>query len=259
MRALALVGLAGCGFSRGHAIGDANGSADAPSGDARADAPRDAFVRMDGGVDAGPTAGIRFVQANNTEGTSLMSAAVPFTGAQTAGNLNVVFVGWYHAGTLLTVTDSRGNLYTSATGNAAENEENENVYYACNIGGAAAGTNTVTATFATSGQDVDLRVLEYSGIVTSGCLDIAGVMGGTGTAMDTGPIGTTHAHDLLVAGTFQYYLAQHSDASFTQRQLTGFGDLAQDRVVNAAASYRSTATHSQTGPWVISLAAFKGF
>lgn len=243
-----------CGFHRGQAstTGDSPAAgSDAPGDavvhDASVDAPRDAPV-----VATGP----QLVQMHNTEGTNQMVVTVNLT-AQTAGHLNIVFVGWYKSGAINSVADTAGNSYTNGTGNFAEGLENQAVFYACNINPAPAG-NIVTATFAQGNQDPDVRVVEYSGIVaSSSCLDIGGSLGGTGTAMDSGPIMTTNNHDLLVAGTFQLYSASAADPAYRNRGTTGFGDLLEDREVLTKGSYHATATQSMSGDWIVSLLAFK--
>ena len=95
--------------------------------------------------------------------------------AQTAGNLNVVVVGWNDTtSTVTSVVDSRGNSYTLAIGPTTGTGLRQSVYYAKNIVG---GSNTVTVTFSQAAFFVDVRVLEYSGLDTG---DAAGCDGGSG-------------------------------------------------------------------------------
>ncbi|MGO8669865.1 MAG: hypothetical protein ACLQVD_00615, partial [Capsulimonadaceae bacterium] len=58
-----------------------------------------------------------------------------FTSAQTAGNLNVVVVGWNDTtATVSSVTDSRGNVYTLAVGpTVLSGQFSQAIYYAKNI------------------------------------------------------------------------------------------------------------------------------
>src|SRR5580765_4884628 len=62
---------------------------------------------------ASAQAAVGFVQVNSaTPQSPSASVAVTYTGAQTAGNLNVVVVGWNDAtAQVLSVADSRGNTY----------------------------------------------------------------------------------------------------------------------------------------------------
>jgi hypothetical protein len=188
-----------------------------------------------------------------------MTVIAKFTSAQNAGDLNVVVVGWFMAGTVVSVTDTSGNLYTLAGGvTYSATNENEQIYYKCGIAGAAAAVNNVTATFATNGQDPAIRILEYSGIQTSGCFDsVGGGTSSTGTAMD-GSVTTSHAHDLIVGATFQLNAATAADATFRNRGNDSFGNLAEDKEVQTTGTYHATATENTSGAWVLEVAAFKG-
>ena len=69
-------------------------------------------------------------------------------GGETAGNLNVVVVGWAdNTTTVIAVTDTRGNTYALAAPMvtiAGAPPLRQAIYYAKNIAG---GTNTVNVTF----------------------------------------------------------------------------------------------------------------
>ena len=92
-------------------------------------------------------AGITFIQRNYATPQSPQSTVpVIYTSAQTAGDLNVVVVGWNDTTvTVSSVTDSEGNVYTRAVGpTVLSGQLSQAIYYAKNILGAAANTNTVT-------------------------------------------------------------------------------------------------------------------
>ena len=91
---------------------------------------------------------------------------VIYTKAQTAGNLNVVVVGWNDStAQISSVTDSKGNVYALAAGPTAQTgTATQAIYYASNIAAAAASGNTVTVTFNTAAVYPDIRIAEYSGI-----------------------------------------------------------------------------------------------
>ena len=73
------------------------------------------------------------------------SVAVTYTAAQSAGDLNVVVVGWNDASTTVSsVTDTSGNTYTLAVGPTRGTNLSQSIYYAKNIASAAANGNTVT-------------------------------------------------------------------------------------------------------------------
>ena len=70
-------------------------------------------VASNGPFTVGTPSTIAFVQTNYaTPQSPTASVSVPFTAAQTAGNLNVVVIGWNDSTrTLQSVTDSKGNVY----------------------------------------------------------------------------------------------------------------------------------------------------
>ena len=114
---------------------------------------------------------IAFVQVNTADPqTAAASVPVAFPTAQSAGNLNVVAVGWNDTtSTVSSVTDSRGNIYTQAGTTLTGSGMRQAIYYAKSI---AAGSNTVTVAFNQAAAFVDVRVLEYSGIDTTSRCDI---------------------------------------------------------------------------------------
>jgi hypothetical protein len=251
--ALALV-LAGCSF---HAASSQGG--DAGDSDARGhDAGRDGELR-DAPAD-GPPRPIMFRQENDSEDTSLGVETVVFTKPQQAGDLDVVVVGWYKPGTVVSVADTSHDTYAIAAGPVmtSTGQESETIYYACGIGSAAAKANTVTVTFQGNGQDPDVRIAEYSGIRASACLDGAVSNTGMPAAMDSGNLATTHAHDLLVGANKVFYLTSTGDPMYMQRANTMFGDILEDREVFATGPDHAGATENMPGAWVMQLAAFKG-
>src|SRR5262245_32686964 len=77
-----------------------------------------------------------FVQQNwATPQTPQSVVHVSFPGAQTAGNLNVVVVGWNDTtATVASVTDSKGNVYARAVGPVTVSGAlSQSIYYAKNI------------------------------------------------------------------------------------------------------------------------------
>src|SRR5436190_15509791 len=77
-----------------------------------------------------------FVQVNSAvpQSTSVPSVAVTFNSAQTAGNLNLVAVGWNDTqATVASVTDTAGNSYARAVGPILGAGLSQSIYYAKNI------------------------------------------------------------------------------------------------------------------------------
>ena len=137
------------------------------------------------------------------------SVAVPFSTPQTAGNLNVVAVGWNDTtDSIASVTDTNGNTYTQVGGTlasslpatgASQETVSQAIYYAKNI---KAGLNTVTVTFNQSTQKQSVRIVEYSGLDPVNPIDTSVGNNGSANPADSGTLTTNSANDLLFgAGT----------------------------------------------------------
>ncbi len=122
---------------------------------------------------------ITFVQVKSaTPQTASASVAVTYTVVQTAGNLNVVVVGWNDTtSTVSMVSDSLGNNYALAIGPTTGTGLRQSIYYAAGI---KAGSNTVTVRFNQAATYVDIRVLEYSGLDPATPLDVRAGAAGSG-------------------------------------------------------------------------------
>ena len=105
------------------------------------------------------TAPPAFVQVNSAvPQTNQSTVTVRYTNAQTAGNTNILAIGWNNATSNITsVTDSAGNTYQLAVPTARGTGVSQAIYYAPNIKAAPAATNTVTVTFNTATPYVDIR------------------------------------------------------------------------------------------------------
>jgi hypothetical protein len=212
------------------------------------------FVQV---VSSGGTSpsGVSFVQQNNKTSTSASSLAVAYSGTQTAGNLNVVAVGWNDTtSTVSSITDSKGNTYTRAVGPTAGTALTQSIYYAKNI---AAGSNTVTVTFSKTAAYPDVRVLEYSGADTTNPLDVTAGASGSGLTGNSGTATTTSANDLVFGAGMTFDIYNAPGNGFTNRVITNFGDIAEDKVVSATGSYSATAPMRASGPWVMQMATFR--
>ena len=99
---------------------------------------------------------IGFAQvASATPQSSIATVTVSFPQAQTAGDLNLVVVGWNDvSATVQSVTDSQGNPYTLAVGPTKGNAFTQSIYYAKNI---VAGSNSVTVTFSKAAAYPDIQ------------------------------------------------------------------------------------------------------
>ena len=201
---------------------------------------------------------ISFVQvAAATPRTSTASVPVTYTVAQTAGNLNIVVVGWNDTtSTVTSVTDSNLNQYVLAVGPTTGTGAQQSIYYAKNIAG---GTNTVTVAFSKAAVFADVRALEYSGLDTASPLDVPAAVGasGTGSTANSGSATTATANDLIFgAGTTSGHF-NGPGTGFTSRIITSpDGDIAEDKIVTSTGSYNATAPASYSY-WVMQMVAFK--
>ncbi len=186
--------------------------------------------------------------------------AVKYAAAQNAGDLNVVVVGWNDSTSAInSVTDSKGNTYPAAVGPTTQSgNATQVIYYASNIAAAAAGANTVTVTFNTTVKYPDVRIVEYSGIATSGALDVAVGASGSSATPSSGPLTTTNASDLLVAGNYIASNFLRVGAGYTLRVDTSpDDDIVEDQIVAATGSYSASSTQTVANWWVMQLAAFR--
>jgi hypothetical protein len=214
----------------------------------------------------GAFAAIGFVQGGYATPQSPQSTvSVTFTSAQTAGNLNVVVVGWNDTNAAVSsVTDSLGNWYTLAVGptkhpgSAGTYSLTQSIYYAKNIVGAAASTNTVTVQFTVPAIYADIRILQYSGLDKVNPVDVTAAAIGTNATTDSGAVSTTNANDLIFGANVVFRRTTGPGPGFTNRMITvPDGDIAEDRVVTTTGSYSATAPLTFSGPWVMQMVAFK--
>ena len=209
---------------------------------------------------APPPPNVTFVQVNAGLPASGSQVAVPYTAAQTSGNLNVVVVGWSDAVTTVTsVTDTKGNVYVRAVGPTVLSAGvSQSIYFAKNIVGATAGANTVTVKFNTTASYPDIRIMEYSGLDLNSPLDAFSVGTGTAVAMDSGAVVTSNANDLLIGANTVLTSTSAAGSGYSSRIITyPDGDLVEDKLVTALGSYHATATLSNAGGWILQVVAFK--
>src|SRR6266478_3264509 len=205
---------------------------------------------------------IALVQTNYaTPQSPVSSVSVPFSGAQSAGNLSVVVVGWNDTtAQVVSVTDTKGNAYQLAVGpTTVAGALTQSIHYAKNIAAAAAGANTVKVSFTVAAKYPDIRILEYGGMDSLSPVDVTASATGTTATSSTPPAVTTNASDLLFAANTVATWTTGAGAGWTNRVITSpDGDIAEDRIVSTAGSYSATAPLGGAGPWVMQMVAFKG-
>ncbi len=200
--------------------------------------------------------GIGFAQvAAATPQSSVATVSVTYPGAQTAGDLNVVVVGWNDTtATVQSVKDSVGNTYRLAIGPTSGTGLRQSIYYAANIAG---GSNTVTVTFSQAAAYPDVRILEYTGVTT---LDVTAGASGSSASANSGAATTTSANELIFGANTVATGNAAAGSGFTARIITTpDGDLAEDKMVTAAGSNSATATLTGSGPWVMQMVTFSAF
>ncbi len=209
---------------------------------------------------AAPSLSINYVQGNSaTPQSSPASVSVTYTAAQTAGNLNVVAVGWNNStATVGTVTDKSGNTYTRAVGpTVLAGSMSQSIYYAKSIVGAAVGANAVTVTFSGAAAFPDIRILEYSGADPSNPVDVTAAATGSSTSSNSGTATTTTAADLIFGANMVATGTTGPGSGFTNRLLTSpDGDIAEDRMVTSTGAYSAVAPLS-SGQWIMQMVAFR--
>ena len=145
--------------------------------------------------------------------TATVNAIYP--GAQTAGDLNMVAVGWNDTtSTVQSVKDSAGNTYSLAIGPTSGTALQQSIYYAANIVG---GTNTVTVTFSQAAAYPDVRILEYRGVTT---LDVTAGASGSSAAANSGAATTTSANELIFGANMVATSTRAAGSGFTSRIIT---------------------------------------
>ena len=203
-----------------------------------------------------PSSPLAFVQvAAATPQSPQSTVKVIYTAAQTAGNLNVVVVGWNDSTSKVTsVSDSLLNAYTLAVGPTTGTGLSQSIYYAKDI---ASGSNTVTVTFNQAAANPDIRILEYAGLDTVSPLDVTAAAVGNSNSASSGSATTTAASELILGADTIAITTTGPGSGFTRRIITSpDSDLVEDKVVSTSGSYSATATLS-SGSWVMQMAAFK--
>jgi hypothetical protein len=130
----------------------------------------------------------------------------------------------------------------------------QSIYYAKNIVG---GSNTVTVVFNQTAAYPDVRVLEYRGADTASPLDVTAAAVGTGLTGNSGSATTTSANELVFGAGMTFDIYNAAGTGFTNRVITNFGDIAEDKSVTSTGSYNATAPMRASAAWVMQMATFK--
>ncbi len=190
------------------------------------------------------------------------SLPATYTGAQTAGNCNIIGSIEYAGSSAITsVTDSSGNTYTKVPVTASALTSTATVWYCANIVEALAGDNTVTITYS-GAVTATFFVAEYSGLATvspiDGTAQIGSGFGGTGS---TASLTTTNAIDLIISVCGDDTGHVHTPgAGYTSRDAlsTGVpGGIFMDQIVSETGSFDGSNTFANQ-TWSEVTVAFVG-
>ena len=204
-------------------------------------------------------ASISYVQGNYADPqSSQTSVSVRFNSAQTAGDLNVVVVGWKDSHSSVSqITDTAGNTYTRGVGPTVLNESPQAIYYARNIA-SAGGANTVTVTFSSSASRPDVRIAEYSGADPSNPVDVTAAASGVGMNSSSGTATTTNANDLILGADLVQSITSGPGSGFTKRLLSSpQGNILEDQSVSSTGSYAATAPLLPSSRWIMQMMALR--
>jgi hypothetical protein len=141
---------------------------------------------------------ITLAQSTSKDAGTTSSSSLVFKTNNTAGNFIAVCIRAGVSGQVFTVGDTRGNIYHLAVQynvtTDSPNGDTLGIFYAENIAG---GANTITVSDTIQGT-MRFAILEYSGVATSGSLDISSVAQGTGLQPNSGNATTTSNGDLVL-------------------------------------------------------------
>src|ERR1035438_5892155 len=199
---------------------------------------------------------LAFVQvAAATPRLPQFTVTVVYPAAQTAGDLNVVVVGWNDSTSKVTsVSDSCGNAYSLAIGPTIGTGMSQSIYYAKDI---VSGSNAVTVTFNQAAAAPDIRILEYAGLDTVSPLDVTAAAAGNSNSASSGSATTTATSELILGADTIATTTTGLGSGFTSRIITSpDSNLVEDKVVSTTGTYSAT-TNLSSGSWVMQMATFK--
>jgi hypothetical protein len=202
------------------------------------------------------------VQSNAVAGSGVSSLSASFPSANTAGNLIVAFVRMSTTSQTVTLSDTAGNLYSTAVSQAQSSDGSQiQLFYATNIKG---GANTVKATFSSANNHPFLAIYEYSGLSTNSPLDkTAAAQGSSSTPSSGSTAATASADELVFAG-----LGLPTSSSATVNPGAGYTLEQQDAVANnsraatedllaaASSNYAGNFTLNASANWSAVVATF---
>ena len=175
---------------------------------------------------------------------------VTYTNAQTAGDTNIIAIGWNNTTSNITaVTDSAGNTYQPGRPHHPRHRHQPSHLLRPQHQSRPRRTNTVTVTFNTATPYVDIRATEYSGLATTNPFDVSTSASGTSTTATSTTVTTTAPDELIFAAGITTGGFTTAGTGFTTRLITNpDADITEDRTVTTAGTYTATAPLGGTAP-----------
>ena len=206
-----------------------------------------------------PSAPLALIQKAGKDAGTTASTTLAFPSSNTAGNWIGVAVRAGGTNQVITITDTRGNLYRKAVQfNVTLDNVTLAIFYAENIGG---GANTVQVSDSQSGT-LRLSILEYAGVATTNSLDVTAAAQGTSAAPASGNATTTGNGELLIGVVMTAdFVSVAAGSGYTLRDVVPANPSAklavEDRVQTTTGSAAATASLGATTNWGAVLASFR--
>ena len=203
--------------------------------------------------------GIKLVQHTSVDAGTTSTASLAFPGNNTLGNWIGVCIRAGQPNETITVKDFNGNTYHQATQiNQTGDGDTLAIFYAENIKG---GANTVTVSDSIT-DSLRFAILEYSGVATSGSIDVATANQGSNASPNSGSVTTTANGDLLLGAIMTADPETFTAGSGFQIEESAPAEpntklIAEDQIQVLGGSTSSSATLSSADPWAAAVASFK--
>ena len=208
---------------------------------------------------AASTEAIGLVQHTSIDAGTSSSATLTFVSNNIAGNWIGVCIRAGAMNETFTVTDSAGNTYRKAF-QFSQTTDGDTValFYAENI---ASGGNAVTVS-ETTRTTLRFAILEYSGVATSGSLDVTAMAQGNNASPNSSNAVTTVSGDLLLGVIMTSDPEAYTAGSGYRMEESvpaqpGTKLITEDQTQASAGAVSASATLGAADMWAAGLAAFK--
>ncbi len=200
--------------------------------------------------------GAKLVQHAGIDCGTASTCNLKFTSNTTAGNMIILALRVGHALGTVTVTDTNKNNYVQAVTKSNPNDIHQlYLFYALN---GASAADTVTVKVSTSNPTVRMAILEYSGVLPTGALDQVSSAVGSGTAVSSGSVTTTAAHELLIGvGANANGAAWTAGSNWAVHDAPANKLADEDQIVTTTTTTAATFNLSKSDIWTAIVATFK--